>query len=516
MGNILCQYKGSTYHHLDDICGSDKENGYIFLGIGSDNIRKIILELFSKNGILTYATGNPQDVISLLKDPGLAQKHLRSKVKGCLCAIFEDMGEGFPGISLLQEIRADEDLEGLLVIIISGDANNEVIGQAVEAGANGYITIAEGIILDTIEKKLLKVVNDRADPPLYVKLIKAGEASLEKKDVENATKLFDGALETYYKIAVVKADHIITDALKRGKLFTTEKKANAERFIEKARESKKGGDNEKAVERFEKALEYLRETAKLKEFRNNKSASLARILNLVAKARELNGEAKEAEKYYEQAVEVNPLSLKACVEMVRVSEKKGDKKAAMKYLKQVNSINPRNPERQRHFGEMCLEAGDVEGAQKAFDHAIQADPGSINKISQLCLNAENTELASHFLKKAVLVSKREGSGADFSQDVVDQYNELGRQLRQDGRYTQAVVEFDRALQVSPNDARLMFNKGRAFYDWGRKEQSKKMEARQYFVKAAEIFLKKGDVDEKLEKGLNVYLEKFGSSLDHLR
>ena len=102
------------------------------------------------------------------------------------------------------------------------------------------------------------------------------------------------------------------------------------------------------------------------------------------------------------------------------------------------------------------------------------------------------------------------------QDIVDQYNELGRQLRQEEKFSQAIVEYDRAQTVAPEDARIIFNKGRAFYDWGKKERSKEGEAQKCFMRAAEIFLKKGEADKELEEGLEIYLQKFHSSLENMR
>lgn len=510
-----CLYEGH-YNNLSDICGHEKENGYILAAIASDNARKIIKNLLAKSDILVYETGDFRKTIEVLKDPSLAARHLKANIRGCLCAILEEKPGEFPGISLLQEIRADKDLESLIVIIISGESESGDIGFASEAGANGYITIAEGIVPRVIERKLLKAVNDRADPPQYVQLIRAGEALLEQRNAEKALQCYNGALESYQKMAVGKISNLANEELKTGLLSAGDRRANAERTVQKAREYLEKKDYEKSIEKFEWALDYLGLSVKLREFKSNKSSSLARIFIHIGNALEQKGDSKAAENYYRQAADINPISLKACLEMLHICEKKGDKEGILKYLKQVNNINPHNGERQQKFGELCLATGDSEDARMAFDQAIHEDPGSIRKISRICLNAENTALASYFLDKAVKKSRALGADTDFVQDIVDQYNELGRQLRLEEKYNQAIVEYDRALNVAADDARLIFNKGRAFFEWGKTDKGKTLESKQWLVRAAEIYLKKGERDEELEKGLDTYLEKFDGSLAQMR
>ena len=516
MGNILCEYEGRTYGNLSEICSPAKENGYILLAIETDNVRKIILGLLTKSEVLAFATNSGQEALEVLKDPLLAQGKLKAKIKGCLCAILEEKEGGATGISLLQEIRAHKDLESLLVIIISPGGESGDVAHASEAGTNAFITIAEGLVPKTIERKLIKVVNDRADPPQYVKLIKAGESCLEQNNLDKALECFKAGLAAYEKMAVAKIEAMALDAMKKAVHVAPDKKANAERAIVKGKEHLERNEYGKAIEKFEQALEYLSNTVKLREFQSNKSASMSRILILMGKTNELKGEMKEAEKFYGLAVDTNPISLKACLQMVQVCEKQGKNENVVIYLKQVNHINPHNPERQQRLGELCLKSGDTEEAKKAFQMAIQENPARIRQVSKLCLNAENTTLASFFLDLAVKKSKGKDADTDFVQDIVDQYNELGRQLRQEEKFSQAIVEYDRAQTVAPEDARIIFNKGRAFYDWGKTERSKEGEAQKWFVRAAEIFLKKGEEDKELEEGLEIYLQKFHRSLESMR
>lgn len=510
-----CLYEGH-YNTISDICGPAKENGYILLAIASENVRKIIRNLLIKSDILVYDTGDFRKAMAVIKDPSLVSRHLKVNIRGCLCAILEEKPGEFSGINLLQEIRADKDMESLIVIIISEESEFGDVGFASEAGANGYITIAEGIVPRTIEKKLLKAVNDRADPPQYVKLLQAGEAFLEQIEDAKALQCFNGALESYQKMSLGKISHLADEELKKVLPGVGDRRANAERTVQRARECLEKKEHEKAIEKFEQALDYLGLVVKLKEFRSNKSSSLSRIFMHIGKVHEQRGDIKEAENFYRQAAEINPVSLKACLEMIRVCEKNGDKDGVVKYLRQVNNINPHNGERQQKFGELCLGTGDFEEARSAFDQAIHDDPVTIRKISRMCLNAENTTLASYFLDKAVRISRQLGSDTDFVQDVVDQYNELGRQLRMEEKHSQAIEEYDRALNVAPEDARLTFNKGRAFFEWGKTDKGKTLESKQWLIRAAKIYLKKGERDEELEKGLDTYLEKFGSSLIKMR
>jgi two-component system, chemotaxis family, chemotaxis protein CheY len=60
------------------------------------------------------------------------------------------------GFELLTQIRADEQLKGLPVLMVTAEAKKEDIITAAQAGANGYIV--KPFTKATLEEKVLKIV----------------------------------------------------------------------------------------------------------------------------------------------------------------------------------------------------------------------------------------------------------------------------------------------------------------------------------------------------------------------
>jgi len=60
------------------------------------------------------------------------------------------------GFELLTQIRADEQLKGLPVLMVTAEAKKEDIVTAAQAGANGYIV--KPFTKATLEEKVLKIV----------------------------------------------------------------------------------------------------------------------------------------------------------------------------------------------------------------------------------------------------------------------------------------------------------------------------------------------------------------------
>lgn len=64
------------------------------------------------------------------------------------------------GFELLAQIRADESLKGLPVLMVTAEAKKEDIVTAAQAGANGYIV--KPFTKATLEEKVLKIVQKLA------------------------------------------------------------------------------------------------------------------------------------------------------------------------------------------------------------------------------------------------------------------------------------------------------------------------------------------------------------------
>lgn len=141
---------------------------------------------------------------------------------------------------------------------------------------------------------------------------------------------------------------------------------------------------------YEKAFDILKNVLK-----TNPESSGIRIL--LGRGYEAMNEDEKALQFYEDAVEKNPLFLRAHNALTDLLIKTGDKRAALTALERAAGINPLNPARQVMIGRLALEIGnDAKKAEKAFKVAIKQNPKMVEEIagiySQYGYTAKSTEI----------------------------------------------------------------------------------------------------------------------------
>ena len=63
---------------------------------------------------------------------------------------------GMPGLDLLKAVRADEQLKGMPVLMLTAEAKREQIVEAVQAGVNGYVI--KPFTAATLKEKIEKIL----------------------------------------------------------------------------------------------------------------------------------------------------------------------------------------------------------------------------------------------------------------------------------------------------------------------------------------------------------------------
>ncbi len=216
------------------------------------------------------------------------------------------------------------------------------------------------------------------------------------------------------------------------------------------------GEYEKALELFEKAKQ-IRESA--------------RVYVNIGETYELAGDKDKAHESYRAAIELNPLFIKGHLKSAALYEKEGNLDAALAAFKRVVEISPNNPQRFFSIGNLLLKKGDLVKAQEAYNTAVKQEAALASEIAEELLKAGKDDLAEHFFRTSLL--KMNAS--------VHVYNRLGIALRRQGKWQEAIREYETALKIDPRDAGIYFNMGKACVEGGRKEQ-----AYQAFQRALEI------------------------------
>lgn len=86
---------------------------------------------------------------------GLGAEHL-VKVERPDLAIIDVMLPGKDGLSLIQSIRADDDLKDMPLIVVTGHGEHHIIRQLLDAGANHVFTkpFAPSLLESTVQELL--------------------------------------------------------------------------------------------------------------------------------------------------------------------------------------------------------------------------------------------------------------------------------------------------------------------------------------------------------------------------
>ena len=202
-----------------------------------------------------------------------------------------------------------------------------------------------------------------------------------------------------------------------------------------------------------------------------KYSDSARVLALMGEIYEKKGDNKAAADYYKKAIKKNPLYLKAYLLASDLFMKTKDNAVALAYLEKASEISPNVPERLMKLGFLYMKNGESNNAHKTYQTVVAIDPNKGPEIAEKYLKKGKADLAEGFLRKSLMAKP----------DDVNIYNRLGMSLRRQGRWKDAVKEYENALNVNPHSGALYYNMGKAYMEGECAD-----EARRCFRKALEL------------------------------
>lgn len=170
------------------------------------------------------------------------------------------------------------------------------------------------------------------------------------------------------------------------------------------------------------------------------------------------GNEAEAEKWMNESVRVNPQYLRGYENLARFHESRGQSGRAIQFYEAASKISPHNTKRQITLGKLYLDKGELVKADEAFRKAVESSDGNADlhtEIGEIYLAAGDATKAASSFRNSLNIS-----------ESVHVYNRLGIALRRKGLYKEAVVEYERALRVDPDDEAIHYNMGRAYMEMG--------------------------------------------------
>jgi tetratricopeptide (TPR) repeat protein len=134
------------------------------------------------------------------------------------------------------------------------------------------------------------------------------------------------------------------------------------------------------------------------------------------------------------------------------------------YLETMDRISPLNADRKVSIGEVHLDLGDRDKASNMFKAAMeQVTKISLTRISEIastiaevCMSKDPV-MAEMYLRRSL-----ETKGSYLSREDLHTFNQLGINLRQQGKWQEAIVEYKRAISLFPDDENLHYNIGMAY------------------------------------------------------
>lgn len=284
-------------------------------------------------------------------------------------------------------------------------------------------------------------------------------------------------------------------------------------------------------------------------------------MQALAGAYESAGNTKEAERYFDQALESNPQSTEALSGKASFLLRRGRSELAaelfaklhhqdpeeMRWLIELTQLEPRKSLWWLQRAKAARKIGDLKEAKKLAGKAAELDPQDPKpRMYRSLLHEEEADLdaaleeagaavllePSHVesnLQRARLLSKRGGADAaleawnkltKLAPDEPRAWKEAARLLKAKGKLEEAAVHFDRACQLEPGDAGLWVEAAKVKEALGRSEEA--LEALEAAVEGgggsgavqkarAQLLLKLGRAEDAFSAAAQAVAEDAGDS-----
>lgn len=201
----------------------------------------------------------------------------------------------------------------------------------------------------------------------------------------------------------------------------------------------------------------------------------AAALMVKGDALKAKGESEQAEASYLEAHQGASLYLEPLKKLAELYKDDGDSNKQLEYLNKLDRLSPLNVERKINIGEIYLDFGDKEKAGEYFEQAVdnaRKEAQSMieevkRSIAEKCLDSAPAT-AEKFLRS--IIDEKRGT---LKKSDIETFNRLGMALRRQGRWEDAVGEYEQALKISPDDENLHFNRAVALTEGGKHLQAEK-------------------------------------------
>jgi len=304
-----------------------------------------------------------------------------------------------PGLELLRQIREEPSLRDMPFLIITSETDTGYIAQAAEEDVDGYII--KPFIADTLDSKILSILERKANPPEAEVHLKLGNAYKDRG-------LYEKALEEFNAARILKPNS--------------------------ARVSHAMGELYEAMGDLTKAEELYREAAAFNPRYIKVHHSMSELYHKL-------GNEDEEINALKNAAAISPNNSRRQLTLGKLYIKKGMKEEADRAFLQATKSDPKNADLQTQIGEIYLEHGMEEKAADSFRGSLGLNESVhvYNRLGIALRRRKRYKEAVEEYKKALMLDPK---------DEVLYYN-LGRAYMEDGQRALALDAFRKALELNP-------------------------------------------------------------------
>lgn len=164
----------------------------------------------------------------------------------------------------------------------------------------------------------------------------------------------------------------------------------------------------------------------------------------------------------------------------------------LKYLKKLDRLSPLNTERKCDIGTTYVRRKEMTMAEKYFDQAIEtATQEAMSMVAGVADRIASTVIdVSPAMSEKYLQRVLANKGSRLGKEDITVFNKLGIALRNQGKWREAIDNYRRALEISPEDEGLHFNMALAYRDG--KERRKAIECMETALKINPDVYKAGE------------------------
>jgi tetratricopeptide (TPR) repeat protein len=202
---------------------------------------------------------------------------------------------------------------------------------------------------------------------------------------------------------------------------------------------------------YDQAVEELKKAIKM----NPKSPRISHALGQIY---EIQGDLKNAQKFYARSVEFGHQFLKGYESLARVLEETGDMVGAVQNLKRAVRISPKNIDRQLNLSHNLVKTGQTEEAQKVLKNVVNLAEKDKAEVS--------LKVGEAFLEMGMAAEAQVQFAQALENDpkAILLYNRMGIALRRQKKFQEAVENYRKAISLDPENEALYYNLARAYYE----------------------------------------------------